>query len=104
LTLELVRNPDILAELAQREGKRLLVGFAAETERVLENAREKLASKGCDLMIANDVSRTDVGFDVDRNEVWILGPGHEDVEPVPAAAKREVAERILDRIRRIRDA
>ncbi len=104
LTLELVRNPDILAELAQREGRRLLVGFAAETERVLENARDKLARKGCDLMIANDVSRSDVGFDVDRNEVWILGPGHEDVEPVPAASKREVAERILDRIRRVRDA
>ncbi len=104
LTLELVRNPDILAELAQREGRRLLVGFAAETERVLENARDKLVRKGCDLMIANDVSRRDVGFDVDRNEVWILGPGHEDVEPVPAATKREVAERILDRIRRVRDA
>ncbi len=104
LTLELVRNPDILAELAERKGRRLVVGFAAETERVLENARDKLARKGCDLMIANDVSRSDVGFDVDRNEVWILGPGHEDVEPVPAASKREVAERILDRIRRVRDA
>ncbi|MCZ6822634.1 MAG: bifunctional phosphopantothenoylcysteine decarboxylase/phosphopantothenate--cysteine ligase CoaBC, partial [Deltaproteobacteria bacterium] len=94
LTLELVRNPDILAELVEREGRRLVVGFAAETERVLENARDKLARKGCDLMIANDVSRSDTGFDVDRNEVWILGPGHEDVEPVPAASKREVAERI----------
>lgn len=104
LTLELVRNPDILAELVEREGRRLVVGFAAETERVLENARDKLARKGCDLMIANDVSRSDTGFDVDRNEVWILGPGHEDVEPVPAASKREVAERILDRIRRVRDA
>ncbi|MCH6563177.1 MAG: bifunctional phosphopantothenoylcysteine decarboxylase/phosphopantothenate--cysteine ligase CoaBC [Myxococcales bacterium] len=104
LTLELVRNPDILAELVEREGRRLVVGFAAETERVLENARDKLARKGCDLMIANDVSRSDAGFDVDRNEVWILGPGHEDVEPVPAASKREVAERILDRIRRVRDA
>ncbi len=104
LTLELVRNPDILAGLAERKGRRLVVGFAAETEHVLENARAKLARKGCDLIVANDVSRTDAGFDVDRNEVWILGPGHDDVQEVPAATKREVAERILDRIRQIRDA
>ncbi len=104
LTLELVRNPDILAELVKHKGRRLIVGFAAETERVLENARDKLVRKGCDLIVANDVSRTDVGFDVDRNEVWILGPGHDDVQEVPAAAKREVAERILDRIRQVRDA
>ncbi len=103
LTLELVRNPDILAGLAERKGRRLVVGFAAETEHVLENARAKLERKGCDLIVANDVSRTDAGFDVDRNEVWILGPGPDDVQEVPAAAKREVAERILDRIHQIRN-
>ena len=104
LTLELVRNPDILAELAGRKGKRFVVGFAAETESVLANARAKLARKGCDLIVANDVSRTDTGFDVDLNEVWILGPGPDDADEVPAATKREVAHRILDRIRQVRDA
>ncbi len=104
LTLELVRNPDILAELVRRKGKRLIVGFAAETENVLQNARAKLARKRCNLLVANDVSGTDTGFDVDRNEVWILGPGQDDVDEVPAASKREVAEGILDRIRQVRDA
>lgn len=104
LTLELLRNPDILAELVPRKGGRTVVGFAAETERVLENARAKLERKGCDLIVANDVSRQDTGFDVDRNAVWILGPDGKDVVEVPAAAKQEVAARILDRIRQVRDA
>ena len=104
MTLELVRNPDILAELVAAKGRRTIVGFAAETEHVLENARAKLERKGCDLIVANDVSRTDTGFDVDRNEVWILGPCVDDVSAVPAASKREVAARILDRIRQVRSA
>ncbi len=104
MMLELVRNPDILAELVAAKGRRTIVGFAAETEHVLENARAKLERKGCDLIVANDVSRTDTGFDVDRNEVWILGPSVDDVNAVPAASKREVAARILDRIRQVRSA
>ena len=102
LTLELVRNPDILAEVVKRRGTRIVVGFAAETDHVLENARAKLARKGCDLIVANDVSRSDIGFDVDRNEVAILGPGPGDLREVPAGPKSEVAARILERVLELR--
>ncbi|MFQ5513061.1 MAG: bifunctional phosphopantothenoylcysteine decarboxylase/phosphopantothenate--cysteine ligase CoaBC [Myxococcota bacterium] len=102
MTLELVRNPDILAEVVARRSGATIVGFAAETDAVLEHARQKLSRKRCDLIVANDVSRTDVGFDVDRNHVWILGPAPEDVLEVPAAPKREIAARILDRIHQVR--
>ena len=102
LTLELERNADILSEVVQRKGNRTVVGFAAETHDVLENARTKLRRKGCDLIVANDVSRADVGFDVDQNEVWIVGPGSDEVIRVPIASKTEVAARILDRIEQVR--
>jgi phosphopantothenoylcysteine decarboxylase/phosphopantothenate--cysteine ligase len=102
LTLALVRNPDILSEVAESKGSRLVVGFAAETEQVLERARGKLRDKGCDLVVANDVSLRDVGFDVDQNEVWIVGPREDEVVHVPAASKPEVAMRIFDRIRQVR--
>ena len=102
LTLELVRNPDILAEVVKRRGTRTVVGFAAETDHVLENARAKLARKGCDLIVANDVSRSDIGFDVDRNEVAMLGPGPDDLREVPAGPKSEIAARILERVLELR--
>jgi len=97
-TIELVANPDLLAELGkQRKGSRpLLVGFAAETEDLIENAREKLASKRCDLIVANDVSEPNAGFSVDTNHVQLVDADGE-VE-VPPAPKSEVAHRILDRI------
>jgi phosphopantothenoylcysteine decarboxylase/phosphopantothenate--cysteine ligase len=102
LTIELVRNPDILAEVVKQRGSRTVVGFAAETDHVIENARAKLARKGCDLIVANDVSRADIGFDVDRNEVVILGPGPDDVREVPEGPKSEVAARILERVLELR--
>ncbi|MFI5314912.1 MAG: bifunctional phosphopantothenoylcysteine decarboxylase/phosphopantothenate--cysteine ligase CoaBC [Myxococcota bacterium] len=102
LTLELVRNPDILAEVVRRRGSRTVVGFAAETDDVLANARGKLARKGCDLIVANDVSRSDIGFDVDRNEVAILGPAPDDLREVPAGPKSEIAVRILERVLEVR--
>jgi phosphopantothenoylcysteine decarboxylase / phosphopantothenate---cysteine ligase len=102
LVLELVRNPDILAEVVRRRGGRTVVGFAAETDHVLENARGKLARKGCDLIVANDVSRSDIGFDADRNEVVILGPSPEDLREIPAGPKSEIAERILERVLEVR--
>ena len=102
LTLELVRNPDILAEVVRRRGSRTVVGFAAETDHVIENARGKLARKGCDLIVANDVSRSDIGFDVDRNEVVILGPGPDDLREVPEGPKPEIAARILERVLEVR--
>ncbi len=104
LQLSLVRNPDILAEVAAQKGGRTLVGFAAETHDLLEYAREKLARKGCDLIVANDVSRSGSGIGADRNEVSIVGPGPDDVVFVAEAPKPEIARRILDRIEEVREA
>jgi phosphopantothenoylcysteine decarboxylase/phosphopantothenate--cysteine ligase len=104
LTLELVRNPDILREVIEAARGQTVVGFAAETENLLANARAKLARKGCQLIVANDVSRADIGFDVDRNEVAIVGPRAEDVVWVAKASKLEVAERILARALEVRRA
>jgi phosphopantothenoylcysteine decarboxylase/phosphopantothenate--cysteine ligase len=97
-TIDLVANPDVLAELGkQRKGKvPLLVGFAAETEDVIENARKKLAQKNCDLIVANDVSEPNAGFAVDTNHVQLVDAS--GVVDVPSAPKSEVAHRILDRI------
>ena len=104
LALELVRNPDILVEVARLARGPIVVGFAAETDELLANARAKLARKGCHLIVANDVSRADIGFDVDRNEVAIVGPRPEDLVWVPRAPKLEVAERILARVLEVRGA
>ena len=71
-----------------------MVAFAAETENLLEYARDKRIRKGADLIVANDVSRTDVGFGSEQNEVTILGPGDSDAVHVPAQSKRAVAARI----------
>jgi len=96
--IELEHNPDILAGLGRRRrGKRpVLVGFAAETEDVVAHARRKLKSKGCDLVVANDVSQPDAGFDVDTNRVTLIGPRGAD--SLELASKDEVAHRILDRV------
>ena len=97
--LPLVANPDILAEVGQVRGNKrtpLLVGFAAETENVVENARKKLVSKRCDLVIANDVSATDAGFAVDENRVVIVST--DAAIAVALAPKSEIAFRILDAI------
>jgi phosphopantothenoylcysteine decarboxylase/phosphopantothenate--cysteine ligase len=104
LKLELVRNPDILREVVERSENQIVVGFAAETDDVIQNAQVKLARKGCHLIVANDVSRADIGFDVDRNEVTIVGPGPGDIEAVPLASKLEVAARVLARALEVRSA
>jgi phosphopantothenoylcysteine decarboxylase/phosphopantothenate--cysteine ligase len=100
IALELVRNPDILAELCQEKGSRVIVGFAAESEDVIESARRKIARKGCDLLVANDVSAADSGFDVDRNTVSFVWPAG-DVESLPPLGKDEVADRLLDRVAKL---
>ena len=97
-----MKNPDILAEVVASRGSTTVVGFAAETNDLLENARAKLVRKGCDLIVANDVSRSDIGFDADRNEVLIVGPRVEDVRAVPVARKSEIAVSILDRVLEVR--
>jgi phosphopantothenoylcysteine decarboxylase/phosphopantothenate--cysteine ligase len=100
LTLELEPTPDILAQLGTARGDRrsVLVGFAAETNDLLAHARAKLKKKNLDLVVANDVSRTDAGFDSDTNQVKLL---HRDgtVEDLPLMTKLELAHQLLDRIK-----
>ena len=95
--LRLVRNPDILASLRPRKGARVFVGFAAETDAVLESAAGKLARKGLDLIVANDVTRPGAGFAVETNVVTLLAPGAAP-EPLPLLPKAEVARRLVARI------
>ncbi|GAB4518496.1 MAG: bifunctional phosphopantothenoylcysteine decarboxylase/phosphopantothenate--cysteine ligase CoaBC [Haliangiales bacterium] len=101
VTLTLARNPDILAGLGAwraREGlaRPLLVGFAAETQAVLESARKKLVSKRCDLIVANDVSASDAGFGVDTNRVSLVSAA--EVATLELASKDDIADGILDRV------
>jgi phosphopantothenoylcysteine decarboxylase/phosphopantothenate--cysteine ligase len=100
MTLELEPTTDILAELARSKTSQIIVGFAAETENVLENARKKLASKSLDAIVSNDVSREGVGFDSDRNAVTIIT--HDEVVEVPETSKWEVAQRVLDQVVKLR--
>jgi phosphopantothenoylcysteine decarboxylase/phosphopantothenate--cysteine ligase len=104
LTLELERTPDILSEVARhRNTGQTVVGFAAETEDVIRNARKKLETKQLDIIVANDVSRAGLGFDSDRNAVTILARDKSEPIDVPVASKLEVANRILDEITRLRN-
>lgn len=101
VVLELVANPDILQEICRAKGDRIVVGFAAESHDVIEAARRKLARKGCDLLVANDVSRSDAGFNVDTNAVHLLTPDGV-VEDIPLLGKSEIAAQILDRVEKLR--
>jgi phosphopantothenoylcysteine decarboxylase/phosphopantothenate--cysteine ligase len=100
MSLELEPTTDILAELAGKKTNQLIVGFAAETENVLENARKKLARKKLDAIVVNDVSQEGVGFDSERNAVTILTP--DEVVEVPETTKWEVAQRVLDLVVKLR--
>ena len=96
LTLELVRNPDILGSARDAFAyKGILVGFAAETEDLEKNARGKLEQKGCDLVVANDVSRRDTGFDSNDNEVLLVFPDR--IEQLPRDSKQHLGHIILQR-------
>jgi phosphopantothenoylcysteine decarboxylase/phosphopantothenate--cysteine ligase len=101
IQIDLVANPDILAEISRERGDRVVVGFAAESHEVVEAARRKLERKGCDLMVANDISRRDAGFDTDENAVILVSPGGAS-EELPLLSKSEVAARILDRVEKLR--
>jgi len=100
MTLELEATPDILKELSSKKTSQIIVGFAAETENVLENARQKLLGKNLDAIVVNDVSREGIGFDSDRNAVTIIT--RDDVVEVPETTKWEVAQRVLDQIVKLR--
>lgn len=97
LTLQLEKNPDILAELGQKKGNRILVGFAAETQRVLAHAAEKLQKKNLDMIVANNVTEPGAGFDSDTNIVRLL---HADgrIEELEKMSKQMVAHQLLNRI------
>ncbi|MBV8843177.1 MAG: bifunctional phosphopantothenoylcysteine decarboxylase/phosphopantothenate--cysteine ligase CoaBC [Bryobacterales bacterium] len=101
LSLELDPTPDILAEVGRKKGDRLLVGFAAETENLAEEARRKLDSKHCDMIVGNLVSQEDSGFESDNNEVLLVLRTGETI-PVSRAPKTEIAQRILDEVLRVR--
>jgi phosphopantothenoylcysteine decarboxylase / phosphopantothenate---cysteine ligase len=101
ITLELEPTTDILAEIGRLKGDRLLIGFAAETEDLIGEARRKLETKHCDMVVANLVGREGVGFDSDENQVVLVKQSGES-EPVGPAPKREIAERILDEIPALR--
>ena len=94
MTLDLSPTSDILAEIAKAKRSQIVIGFAAETQNVLENARKKLASKSLDAIVVNDVSREGIGFDSNRNAVTILTPS--ETIDVPETTKWEVAQRVLD--------
>jgi phosphopantothenoylcysteine decarboxylase/phosphopantothenate--cysteine ligase len=100
MTLELEATPDILREISSRKGSQIIVGFAAETENVLENARQKLVSKNLDAIVVNDVSLEGIGFDSDRNAVTIIT--RDEVVDVPETTKLQVAQRVLDQIVHLR--
>jgi len=97
LTITLRKNPDILADVARLEPRPFIVAFAAETDSVEQNAREKLQRKGADLIVANDVADSSIGFDADQNEVMVIAKDG-SVTRIEKAAKSVVANRLLDLI------
>ena len=95
MTLQLVKNPDIVSHVANSNQRpAMVVGFVAETEKVLEHARDKLERKGLDAIVANDVSRADIGFNSDNNAVTIIN--RTSVNTIPAASKQVVAQKLID--------
>jgi phosphopantothenoylcysteine decarboxylase/phosphopantothenate--cysteine ligase len=101
LSLELDPTPDILAELGRLKGDRLLIGFAAETENMVDEARRKLSTKNADMIVGNWVNRENTGFDSDENEVVLVMRTGEAVE-IPRAPKRQIADAIFDHALRLR--
>ena len=96
-SVELVRTEDILESLPEKRGAQIVIGFAAETEDVMKNAFEKLKRKNLDLIVANDVSSQDSGFESDFNRISLIYPGGREVE-VELGTKRDISRTILDAI------
>ena len=97
LTLELVKNPDILQEISDKKTHQIVVGFCAESENLIENAKEKISKKGCDYLVANDISRNDIGFSSEDNEVTILAKNG-NITKLEKAPKTVIARKILEHI------
>jgi phosphopantothenoylcysteine decarboxylase/phosphopantothenate--cysteine ligase len=98
--LELERTEDILERVSALKQEQVVVGFAAETENLEKEAQRKLTSKKLDMIVANDVSRADAGFEADTNAVMLITPS--GVETLPLMSKREVADRIIEAIEAVR--
>jgi phosphopantothenoylcysteine decarboxylase / phosphopantothenate---cysteine ligase len=101
ISLELDPTPDILLELGRKKGDRLLIGFAAETQNLAQEARRKLESKNCDMVVGNLVGGNDTGFESDENEVTLVLRTGETITP-PRGSKREIADRIFDQVLKLR--
>jgi phosphopantothenoylcysteine decarboxylase / phosphopantothenate---cysteine ligase len=101
ISLELDPTPDILAELGRKKGDRLLIGFAAETQNLVQEARRKLETKNCDMVVGNVVGGADLGFESDENEVTLVLRTGETI-PISRASKREIADRIFDQVLKLR--
>ena len=97
ITLTLIKNPDILKEISVQKASQIIVGFCAESENLIENAKEKIAKKGCDYLIANDISRKDIGFSSDYNEVTILSKDG-SMKKLEKADKMTIAYKIYEEI------
>lgn len=97
ISLTLVKNPDILKEISLRKTRQIVVGFCAESENLIENAKEKIHKKGCDYLIANDISRKDIGFSSDYNEVTILDKNG-NMKKLEKADKLTIARKIFEEI------
>jgi phosphopantothenoylcysteine decarboxylase/phosphopantothenate--cysteine ligase len=97
MLVKLTHNPDILASLGALKTRQVMVGFAAETQDILQHAQQKLERKHLDLIVANDVSAPDSGFAVDTNQVTLIHRSGE-AEPLPLLSKEDVADRVLDRV------
>lgn len=97
LTLELVKNPDILKGLCEKKTHQCIIGFCAESENLIENAKEKITKKGCDYLIANDISRNDIGFGSEDNEVVILDKNG-GMKRLEKASKSVIACQILEAV------
>jgi len=101
ISLELDPTPDILAELGRKKGDRLLIGFAAETQNLPQEARRKLESKNCDMVVGNLVGGSETGFESEHNEVLLVTRAGESL-PLPKASKRDIADRIFDETLKLR--
>lgn len=98
ITLTLTKNPDILKEISkQKQENQIIIGFCAESENLLEYAKEKIEKKGCDYLVANDISRKDIGFGADENEIYILDKNH-NIKHFEKSSKQKIAKNILEYI------
>lgn len=97
ITLEFIPNPDILKEICTLDHKAIIVGFCAESENLIENAKTKIKHKGCDFLVANDISRKDIGFSSDDNEVYILDKNL-NISHIEKGNKFTIAKKVLEKV------